>query len=456
MTGPVAFTMPKWGIEMAEGVLLEWGLSEGQDFKRGDLLAVIESDKITNEVEAEFDGTLRRRLAVTGDSYKVGALLGVFAPADITDAEIDRFIAGFGGALPLAAEPVAPARSAVVPPSPPPSITVRDDLPISPAARRHAVALSVDPEGLTGSGRGGRITFQDVDQAARPPAPPPPAMAVDISLKTAALEAVFASPLAKRLALQNEVDIAALKGTGPHGRISKADVMAEIAKPSAVTIIPMSPTRRTIARRLVLSKTTIPHFYLRLEVAADALLAHRQAANAMDPGNPRSLNDYLLRAAALALIEVPEINIQVHGDSIHRFADADITVAVATERGLFAPVLRAVQTMPLPTVASATRALVARARAGTLTAEEVGGGSFSLTNLGMFGVGQFDAIVNPPQGAILAVGAVRPGMVGEDQPRWGKVMSLSLSCDHRAIDGAEGGRFLQALRRRIETPDLLT
>jgi pyruvate dehydrogenase E2 component (dihydrolipoamide acetyltransferase) len=213
--------------------------------------------------------------------------------------------------------------------------------------------------------------------------------------------------------------------------------------------------RKAIARQLTLSKTTIPHFYVRGDVNFDALIKRREDLKRQS-GSAPGLNDYLVRAAALALMEVPEVNIQVHGDEIRQFTNADIAIAVATDKGLITPILRAAQTKSVAQVSAEMRPLIERARAGTLRAAEIEGGSFSVSNLGMFGVDQFDAIVNIPQGAILAVGAVRRVCV-EHGRLFGFVSmaTLSLSCDHRAIDGAVGGRFLTALRRLIEAPDSL-
>jgi pyruvate dehydrogenase E2 component (dihydrolipoamide acetyltransferase) len=224
---------------------------------------------------------------------------------------------------------------------------------------------------------------------------------------------------------------------------------------AAAEVIRMSPTRKAIARQLTLSKSTIPHYYLRRDVQLDALQSLR-ADLKRQTGAASSLNDYMLRATALALCEVRDVNIQVHGDEIHRFPDANIAVAVATDKGLITPVLRAAQRKSVNVLAAELKPLVERARAGRLRAEEVEGGTFTVSNLGMFGVEQFDAIINPPQGAILAIGAARRQAVERNGAMvFAGVAWLSLSCDHRAIDGALGGRFLAALRDLIESPQRL-
>jgi pyruvate dehydrogenase E2 component (dihydrolipoamide acetyltransferase) len=224
---------------------------------------------------------------------------------------------------------------------------------------------------------------------------------------------------------------------------------------SAAEVIRMSATRKAIARQLTQSKTTIPHYYLRREVSLDPLQWLRDDRKRQQ-GTAPSLNDYLLRATALALCEVPDVNIQVHGDEIHRFSDANIAVAVATDKGLITPVLRAAQRKPVEVLAAELRPLVECARAGRLRAADIEGGTFTVSNLGMFGVDQFDAIINPPQGAILAIGAARRRPIERaGGVAFGTVAWLSLSCDHRAIDGAMGGRFLGALADLLESPGRL-
>ena len=289
---------------------------------------------------------------------------------------------------------------------------------------------------------------------------------MSIALSTTHLDVFFATPLAKRLAVIHGVDLAKVKATGSRGRISKADVLqlVELAVPAAppapppgadVEVVPMSMMRKAIARQLTLSKTTIPHFYLRMSVRIDALQAMRQRARE-SVGQAPSVNDYLVRACALALAANPDVNVQVHGDTIHRFRHADISVAVATDKGLVTPVVTAAETKSVAKISAEIAELAKRAREGKLKAEEFQGGSFSLSNLGMFGIDQFDAIINPPQGAILAVGAAqRRPVESEYTLSFATMVQLSLSCDHRAIDGAVGARFMAELRRLIESPELL-
>lgn len=457
------FTMPKWGIEMREGTLAEWLVPEGGRFAKGDLIALIETDKITNEVEAEFAATLAKVIVPAGETRAVGALLGIFADAGEDVGAIEAFADSFKAADTSTAAGGAAPKTAQVP-----KMAIAEMAGISPQARVLAEANGLDIAGIAGSGRGGRITHQDVVQAMRPAAAP--VRKGPVAVDASPIETVFASPLARRIAAQHRLDLGGLAGTGPRGRISKADVLAQV-KPAAAPvatpvpaistdnapeILPMSAIRKTIARRLTEAKQSIPHFYLRAEVAMDRLLTLRPTAN-MILGCKASVNDFLVRAVALALLEVPDVNIQVHAGAIHRYTHADVAIAVASEKGLVTPIIRNADLLRLDAISAAAKALIARAQKGKLAMEDMDGGTFTISNLGMFGIDQFDAIINPPQGAILAVGATREAFVrGPDgEGRFEQRMSLSLSCDHRAIDGATGARFLAALKALIEAPERL-
>jgi pyruvate dehydrogenase E2 component (dihydrolipoamide acetyltransferase) len=457
------FCMPKWGIEMTEGTLATWMVQEGEAFKRGQTLCLIETAKITNEVEAEYDAVVKRVIvAEGGDAQAVGVLLAVFADADTSDEEVEAFISSFKAADTKVAAKSASATPATAPPMAP-AAAIETNRPISPEALKLAQDRGVDLSVVEGSGRDGRITYQDVDQASRP--------AIVMTPKgplTTPSERFYASPLAHRLAALHGIDLAAVNGTGPRGRISKADVLALItqAAPAGVSaapfvagvnspqIVPMDKIRKIVAKRLTESKTTIPHFRLHTSVRVDALLALRKTANLV-LGVKASINDYLVRAVAVALAQHRDVNIQVHGDAIHQFPHADISIAVASPNGLVTPIVRQADRMRVDQIAAATRALIEKAQAGKLSYAEMDGGTFSISNLGMFGIDSFDAIINPPQGAILAVGAANPvlaqdangDIVSETQ------MTLSLSCDHRAIDGAAGAQFMATLKALIEAPE---
>ena len=467
-----AFTMPKWGIEMTEGVIAGWEIKEGAAFTKGDLLTLIETDKITNEVEAEYDAVVCRLIATPGETYPVGALLAVFGDSAVDVGTVDSFIAGFGG--PGAPAP-STATSEVHAAPPTPAVDVPSDASIiSPSAAEKARRDGIDVSGVNGSGRNGRITLQDVDQAGKAPVALSSTNPVSIA-PTTGLDQHFASPLAKRLAANHGVNLTTVSGTGPRGRISKADVLQHVAPPAPVQPVPtpepsapppvagegvrvvkMSPMRKAIAKQLSFSKSTIPHFYLRNSASIDALMAMREQAKRATGAAP-SINDYLVRACALALSRHPDINVQVHGDEIHQFAHADIAVAVATDKGLLTPIVRAAETKSVAAISAEVKGLAERARAGKLAAEEFQGGSFSISNLGMFGIDTFDAIINPPQGAILAVGAARQATGAANHAlQFSTRIQLSLSCDHRAIDGAVGAKFLAELTALIEAPEELT
>jgi len=397
-------TMPKWGIEMQEGTITQWHATPGQPVAKGDALLDVETEKIVNSVEAPVAGTLRRILADTGATAAVGALIAVFAAPDVAESEVDAFIAGFRPA----------------------------DTSFEPDA------------GTAGSAA---------------PAP------------TEAEGETRVSPIARRLAGKLGVDVTRIKGTGSHGRVSKEDVeayaaatsrgMGAPAAPAAATAGPaptrekMTSMRATIARRLLESKQSIPHYRLAVDVDLTALLVRRAQLNA-GGGNKISVNDLLVRACALALVKHPAVNAQLQGDEVVKFPQADVCVAVASDNGLVTPIVRAADTKSTAQIANEVADLAERARSGRLTRDEITGGTFTISNLGMFGVDRFDAIINPPQVAILAVGAGTDRVIARSgQAVVAKVATLTLSCDHRVVDGVAGAQFLAALRELVERPDTL-
>lgn len=475
----IPIAMPKWGIEMEEGQVSKWAKQEGDSVSPGELLIDIETDKLTNAYEAEYSGVLRRRIAKEGVTYPVGQLLGVVADQSVTDDAIDAFVKSYSGGKVLEGEEAtsAPAadyggqaysaHSGTTPISPVADTPARvvdaqsvsaqiESLAqgISPIAGRIAVEERISLTGIASTGRLGRVSLEDLmHHAGRP---------------VGRLERRrLMSPRARRIARERNIDLTSLTGSGAGGRLVAADVPVEgrsdsqgspatqISQGSA-RIVRMSPMRKAIARSLTLSKSTIPHFYLRAQVRVDALLEMRERAK-LATGQAPSINDYLVRACALALMDVPAVNIQVHDDEIHHFSHADIAVAVSTEKGLITPIVRAAETKSVAEISAEIKSLAERAKSGSLKAAEFQGGSFSVSNLGMFGIDQFDAIINPPQGAILAVGAARRIPVETKFAlTFATVVELSLSCDHRAIDGAIGARFVGALRALIEEPNRLT
>jgi len=410
VTGAIhPITMPKWGIEMQEGTVTAWHFTPGQPVNKGDALLDVETDKIVNSVEAPVSGVLRRIIGAPGEVRGVGTLIGVFADAEVPESEVDRFVGSFV-APDASFEPraPAPATAAAAPETggTPPEADTESEAHVSPIARRLALELGVDLAQVRGTGRNGRISKQDVEAwaAARAAAP-------------------------------------AWRAPSPDG-----------ANPA--TREPISATRATIARRLLDSTQQIPHFRLGIAVDAAPLIAQRAALRAR--GETVSLNDLIVRACALALVRHPGLNACFDGREIVRYQDADICIAVSTDAGLLTPVLRAANRMQSSEIAALAAAMIEKARAGGLTREEILGGTFTVSNLGMHGVERFDAVINPPQVAILAVGAVRAAVVPrEGGPAIGELMDLTLSCDHRVVDGAVGAAFLASLRELLERPDRL-
>jgi pyruvate dehydrogenase E2 component (dihydrolipoamide acetyltransferase) len=455
----VAITMPKWGLEMTEGTLAAWHIAEGAAAGKGAEIADIETAKIVNTLELGDDGTVRRLVAKVGETLPVGALLAVVADPAVPDTDITSFISAFRGVNDTAAPAPAPAPAAPLPAAEPAG---RDgEAAATPLARRIAKELGIDLATVTGTGRNGRISQEDVEAAAAARQTPAPEQTVAAD--------VDATPMAKKIAASLGVAIAKVTGSGRNGRITQEDVEAYAqaqapAKPAPAApapavagdfeLIPHGAMRKAIAETLQRAKQTIPHFYLTIDVEADKLLALRAELNARPGAESKlSVNDFLLRAAALALGQVPEVNVHYAEDGIKRFAAVGLGVAVAIESGLIVPVIPDAAQKSVWEIGARARTLAARARDRSLTAADLAGGTFTVSNLGMFGIRHFEAIINPPQGAILAVGATR--REAREAPQgvsFVSVMSVTLSCDHRAIDGAVGSRFLNAFKTLAEHP----
>lgn len=490
-------TMPKWGMEMTEGLIAEWHKAVGDAVSADEDLVDVETSKIVNTVTAPAAGVLRRILAQTGEEHAVGAVLAVVAPADASDADIDQAIAAAGGATttppepaPEAAAPPAASQEqskpalAAVPDTPAPApagamaglADGEDDSAVAatPVARRLAAQYGVNLHNVTATGRHGRVTKDDLEQAvvaAGGSVIGAPRAATGGSVRAAGQgdADVAATPVARRLAGELNINLLDCRASGTRGRVCKADVEARAAlvkrtpanepvptgeiEAPAFEEQPMAGMRKTIAARLQSSKQTAPHFRVQVDAAIDDLLALRKTLNDSNPQARVSVNDMIIKACACALLKVPAVNVQFDGDTVRQFRDADIAVAVALDDGLITPIVRRANKKGLIEISNEVRDLATRAKLGRLAPEEFQGGTFSVSNLGMFGVKQFDAIINPPQGAILAIGAAeqRPLLKGE---AWVpvSVVSLSLSSDHRIIDGAVAARFMSALRGFLEQP----
>jgi pyruvate dehydrogenase E2 component (dihydrolipoamide acetyltransferase) len=419
--------MPALSPTMSEGKLSRWLKKEGEEVKSGDVLAEIETDKATMEVEAVDEGFLAKIVVPDGtDAVAVNAVIGVLT--ETKGESVD-----------------APAASA--PPAAPKAPPQETPTPVAATAAKPEPAPAPEPHG----------------------------------------ERVFASPLARRMAKQAGIDLASIKGTGPNGRIVKADLdkapagkaeapkaASEPAAPPAApkpaaapapsnitaphTKVPNSSMRKIIAKRLAESKQTVPHFYLTTHIEIDALLKLRAELNAKSPKDgpaafKLSVNDLVIKACAVALRRHPMVNSTYTEEAIIQYDDVDISIAVAIPDGLITPIIRKADALGLAAISNKMKDLGARAKAGKLKPDEFQGGGFSISNLGMFGIAEFSAIINPPQSAILAVGAgEKRAVVKNDQLTIATMMTVTLSCDHRVVDGALGAEFLSTLKGIIEEP----
>ncbi len=404
-----AIAVPKWGIEMVEGTLNSWSKELGEQVGVGEAVLELESDKIVNTLEAGGDGVLRRRIAEAGQTLQVGELLGIIADASIEDSEIDEFVADWRAKEAPKTGPAgaskASSSAAKRNPTRRESAQAQESagrVRVSPVVRRLAAELGVDLSSLTGSGRSGRITKEDVEAAATSGA--------------------------------------------------QAETHSETENANLVTEEPMTGMRRTVAKRMQGAKQTIPHFYLSIDLPLESVQAARAKLNQEEGKGRVSVNDLIIWCVARALKAVPEVNVQcADDDRILRFEHADIAVGVATERGLITPVVRHADGKSIREIAAEMTQLSAKAREGTLTMDEISGGTFTISNLGMMGVREFTAIINPPQGAILAVGKSEQRVLVEaGEMRVGERMTVTLSCDHRVIDGALGAKFLQSLTHQVQ------
>jgi pyruvate dehydrogenase E2 component (dihydrolipoamide acetyltransferase) len=440
---PINITMPALSPTMEEGTLAKWLVKEGDTVKSGMIIAEIETDKATMEVEAVDEGKVGKLLVPAGtEGVKVNAVIAVLLEEGESAGDVKA-----PAAAPAKAE-VAPAPKPATPPSASPS-------PLTPAKAGAQSAVAVLDPGVRRDERnvGGRI---------------------------------IASPLAKRIAANKGIDLRALKGSGPHGRIIRRDVESakpgvaqpaqggapmtadglilpqilddRVYAPDSYELKPLDGMRKTVAKRLTQSFMQVPHFPLNIDITLDNLLTSRAAINnAAREGVKVSVNDLLIKAAALALIDEPDCNASFTDKGIAYHRHANISVAVAVEGGLITPVIFKAETKGLAEISEEMKDLATRARERKLKPQEYMGGTFSISNLGMFGIKSFASIINPPEGMILSVGAGEKRAVVDEKGAVvaRTVMSVTLTCDHRVIGGAEGAKWLAAFKRYVETPEAM-
>lgn len=464
--------MPGVSADSSSAILVDWSVSTGDTVKRGDIIATVETEKAVVDIEVDDDGVLLRTFAEAGEEVAVGGPLAVLLQDGETSADAVDILAALGlgpqAAGPLPPEDEERSQDTLVPGAVP-SKEHTADMVAAPDGAAHGGAAAADGKGAASGNR------------------------------------IFATPLVRLLAERAGVSLDGLQGTGPNGRIRRRDLEAAIASgavhttttgpatnglsasalpattPSAASrdiasspdplqpfaeprpatqpatagasTVSVSKFRRAVAGALTRSKQEVPHFYLKATCRADALLALRQSVN--EGGSTKiTINDLIVKAAALAMRRVPEMNVAWAGDSIRQFETVDIAVAMATERGLVVPVVRSADTRSLSDVSSAIKDLATRAAANTVHQRELEGGVLAISNLGMFGIEEFAAIINPPQVGILAVGAVMPQAVEGDDGglELARCIKVTLSADHRPVDGALAARWLQAFRHLIENP----
>ncbi len=426
---PIELKMPALSPTMEEGTLAKWLVKEGDTVSSGDLLAEIETDKATMEFEAVDEGTIAKILVPEGtDGVKVGTAIALIAgEGEAADTPATASTPAAKAPAETQPAPAAPAKGGgETPPAAPtpvaaPKADAGDRVKASPLARRLAEAQGIDLAGLTGSGPGGRIVRADLGTAAG---------------------GFRALPPEERKELAK--DMVKIAAAAP---VEAGDIPHEVVK--------LSNMRKTIARRLTESKQQVPHIYLTVDIQLDALLKLRGELNAglKARGVKLSVNDMLIKALALSLIEVPECNVSFAGDTLIKYSRADISVAVSIEGGLITPIVASADTKAISAISKEMTDLAGRAKEGKLQPAEYQGGTASISNMGMFGIKSFDAVINPPQGMIMAIGAgeKRPYVI-DDSLQIATIMSATGSFDHRAIDGADGARLMKAFKALVENP----
>ncbi len=441
---PIEITMPKLSDTMTDGTLVKWLKKENDKIKPGDVIAEVETDKATQELEAFEPGTVAKLMVKEGEKVPVGGLIVVLAKPEEDVAAIAKAAGGKSASAPAPAAPPASAATAA------------------------PVATPV-------------VAAAPASAAAPTPAPIPAAIAAPAAtLAPESSRPARISPLARKIAAEKGVDVNAIQGTGPDGRIIKRDVLAagtsagkpasaaasnakssaaatpapqQIAAKLEAKTIALSSMRQTIARRLLQAKQTVPHFYVSIDVVMDALLELRKAANEQLAPTKLTVTDFIARAVASAVVQVPGVNASFTDTAIIQHGSVNLGIAVAIEDGLVVPVIRDAQTKGIRQMSEEIKQLAQLARSRKLKADQMTGGTITISNLGMYGIREFQAIINPPEAAILAIGGTeaRP-IVKNGQVVPAQVMTLSLSADHRVIDGALGAEFLSKLKTILENP----
>lgn len=450
---PALMNMPEVMANATEAALSTWLKREGDEVTVGESIAEVETEKATVEIEAESEGIIARLLVEEGTNVDVGAPILIIRASGDTDAEVAALLDSVQNPADSTDSPSGPAPQVPTETTPAQATETNTAIVESPLTQER----DVTPPPVNAGNR------QDYGR-------------------------IFASPLARRVAKDNDLDVASIAGTGPNGRIIRRDVEKAVESKASATVdvpagtaaspgstvtpdtapqnaaadqlrtgagpvtVPHTRMRRAIARRLTESKSTVPHFYLTADVKMDALLALRQQINTAATRRI-TVNDLVVKAAGLALRDVPEANVSWTEDAQLQYATADISVAIAVDGGLLTPVVRAVESQPLISISTTIGDFVERAKAGKIRQDELAGGSFSITNLGMFGTKQFSAILNPPQSAILAVGAAEPrAIVNDGELVIANIMTCTLSADHRVIDGAVAAQWMNAFKSLVENP----
>jgi pyruvate dehydrogenase E2 component (dihydrolipoamide acetyltransferase) len=436
--------MPKLSPTMEEGQIARWLKKEGDKVAMGEPLAEIDTDKATMEMQALSEGVLRKIIIGEGESAPLGQTIAIIGAAD---EDISSLLAEAPAATPAQQESAAKPQPEPAPPAP-------AEQPAPPQARAAAAGNA-----------NGRQTAPAPTSSGNAPA--------------ASSGRMIVSPLAARMAAESGLDLRSVQGSGPGGRIIKKDIEAALSQPkaapspqkypravepaqyqpaqvaaaSAYRDEPATQIRQTIAKRLVTSLGPVPHFFLTTDIEMDRAAEMRRGINALDPDLKISINDIIIKVTAAALIQHPEVNASFQEKFIRYYEHADVGVAVAIEDGLITPVVRAADQKSLSQIAAEVRELAERARSKRLKPEEYTGATFSISNLGMFGIDEFTAVINPPEGAILAIGAMTPKpVVRDNEIVVRQIMRVTMSCDHRVIDGATGAKFLQTFKKILENP----